>query len=109
MGKVGGWTGGNREFVIHFVTYNIRNRRNGGLESELQEVHHANPGLRVLQETKVTDWFHTLASVGYHILATNALSRHCEGVSVLYQDSPHFQVEALQLHRKNVLRFQVPH
>ena len=36
MERGGGWTGGYREIVIPFGTYNIRNQRNRGLDSVLR-------------------------------------------------------------------------
>ena len=81
---------------IRFFTYNIRNGRNGGLESALWGVAQANTDLGIFQETKCTDIIHTCASSGYNVVATDALSRHRDGVAFFYWQSPHFAVEAVQ-------------
>ena len=47
------------EVPIKFGTYNIRNGRNGGLESALQGMDQANIDLGVFQETKCTDGIYT--------------------------------------------------
>ena len=48
----------DRETVIRFGTYNIRNGRNRGLNSVLWGVYQANLNMGVFQDTKVTDWIH---------------------------------------------------
>ena len=48
------------EVPIKFGTYNIRNGRNGGLESALRVMAQANIDLGVFQETKCTDGIYTL-------------------------------------------------
>ena len=49
---------------IRFVTYNIRNGRNRGLESALMGVSQANVDLGIFQETKVADGVYTHGSTG---------------------------------------------
>ena len=49
------------EVPIKFGTYNIRNRRNWGLESALRGMAQANIDLGVFQETKCTDGVYTRA------------------------------------------------
>ena len=61
---------------IRFVTYNIRNGRNRGLESALREMSQANMDLGIFQETKVTDGIYTCGLAGYSVVATDAPSRH---------------------------------
>ena len=92
---------------IRFGTYNIRNRRNGGLESALRGMAQANMDLGIFQETKCTDGIHTCALSGYSIVATDTPSRHRGGVAVFYQQSPHFAVEAVQQFSPNVVGFQL--
>ena len=46
---------------IKFGTYNIRNGRNGGLESALRGMAQANIDLGVFQENKCTDGVYTRA------------------------------------------------
>ena len=50
-------TGGStkEEVPIRFGTYNIRNGRNGGLDSALRGMSQANIDLGISQETKCTD------------------------------------------------------
>ena len=59
---------------IRFGTYNIRNGRNGGLESALQGMAQANIDLGILQETKCTDGIYTCELAGYSVVATDAPS-----------------------------------
>ena len=59
---------------IRFVTYNIRNRRNGGLESALRGMSQANMDRGIFQETKCIDGIYTRESDGYRIVATDAPS-----------------------------------
>ena len=53
------------EVTIKFGTYNIRNRRNGGLKSALRGMAQTNIDLGVFQDTKCTD-----ASTPVHRLGT---------------------------------------
>ena len=62
------------EMPIRFGTYNIRNGRNGGLESALRGMSQANMELGIFQETKCTDGIYTRDSAGYRVVATDALS-----------------------------------
>ena len=70
------------EVPIKFGTYNIRNGRNGGLESALRGIAQTNIDLGVFQETKCTDGIYTRESAGYRVVATDAPSRHCGGVVI---------------------------
>ena len=67
---------------IRFSTYNIRNGRNGGLESTLRGMAQDNMDLGILLETKCTDGIYTRESDGYSVVATDAPSQHCGGVAV---------------------------
>ena len=101
-------TGGDRELMICFGTYNIRNGRNGGLKLDMRGMDQENINLGVFQYTKFTDGVHTRMLTGYRVFATNDLIRHIGGVAVFYwDDAPHFQVESMHQHRINVLCFQV--
>ena len=84
------------EVPIKFGTYNIRNRRNGGLESALQGMSQANIDLGVFQETKCTDGIYTRESAGYHVIATDALSQHRGRLALFYRPSPLFAVEEVR-------------
>ena len=58
------------EVPIKFGTYNIRNRRTGGLDLALQGTAQANIDLGIFQETKCTDKIYTRKSAGYRVVAT---------------------------------------
>ena len=92
---------------IRFGIYNIRNGRNGGLESELSGISQANMDLGIFQETKVTDGIYTCGSAGYSVVAVDAPSRHRGRVAVFHWPAPHFMVEAVQQFRPNVVGFQL--
>ena len=92
---------------IRFGTYNIRNGRNGGMESELRGMSQANTDLGIFQETKVTDSIYTRGSAGYSVVMTDAPSRHRGGVAVFHRPAPHFAVEAVQKFGTNVVGFQM--
>ena len=62
------------EVRIKFGTYNIRNGRNGGLESALRGMSQANMDLGIFQETKCTEGIYTRESAVYRVVATDALS-----------------------------------
>ena len=81
---------------IRFGTYNIRNRRNRGLESALRGMSQANMDLGIFQEKKCTDGIYTHESAGYRVVATDAPSRHRGGVALFYRTSPIFAVEAVR-------------
>ena len=92
---------------IRFGTYNIRNRRNGGLEVALRGMSQANMDLGILQETKLTDGIYTRGSAGYSLVATDAPSQHRGGVAIFYRSEPHFTVEAVEKFGPNVIGFQL--
>ena len=73
---------------IRFGTYNIRNGRNGGLESALRGMYQANMDLDIFQETKVTDGIYTRGLAGYIAIAMDAPSRHRGGLAVFYRPAP---------------------
>ena len=95
------------EVPIKFGTYNIRSRRNGGLESALWGMSQANMDLDILQETKFTEGIYTRKSAGYRVVATDALIRHRGRVALFYRPSPLFKVEAVREYIPNVLSFKV--
>ena len=93
--------------TITFGTYNIRNRRNGGIEAALRGMSQANMDLGILQETKLTDGIYTRRSSGYSIVATDAPSQHRGHVAILYRSEPHFTVKAVEKFGPNVIGFQL--
>ena len=93
--------------TIRLGTYNIRNSRNGGLDSELRGMSQANIDLGIFQETKVTAGIHTRESSGYRVVASEASIAHSGGIALFYSTTDHLSVEELQLHSMNVARFQL--
>ena len=92
---------------IRFGTYNIRNGRNGGLESALRGMSQANMYLCIFQETKVTYGIYTRGSAGYSVVATDAPRRNrCRG-AVFHRPAPHFVVEAVQQFGTKVVGFHL--
>ena len=86
MGYTGPGKGGRWEAVhtIHFGLYNIRNVRNGRIESVLQGMSQGNLDLVVFQEMKVT-WLIGIRELGgYQVTATAALIPHCGSVKIFY-------------------------
>ena len=92
---------------VRFGTYNIRNGRNRGLESALRGMSQANMDLGIFQETKCTDGIYTRESAGYHVVATDAPSRHRGRMALFYRPSPLFAVEAVREYEPNVMSFEV--
>ena len=95
------------EVPIRFGTYNIRNGRNGGLESALRGMSQANIDLGIFQETKCTDGIYTRESAGYCVIATDAPRRHRGGVALFYRPKPLFAVEAVREYGPNVTSFKL--
>ena len=60
--------------TIRFGTYNIRNDRNRGMESELWLMAQANMDLGIFQEKKCTEKIYTRESAGYRAVAMDAPS-----------------------------------
>ena len=71
--------------TIRLGTYNIRNSRNGGLDSELRGMSQANIDLGIFQETKVTAGIHTRESSGYRVVASDALSTLSSCIAMFYR------------------------
>ena len=92
---------------IRFGTYNIRNGRNGGLESKLRGVYQANMDLSIFQEKKVTDGIYARGSAGYSVVTTDAPSRYRGRVAVFHRPVPNFAVEAVQKFGPNVVGFHL--
>ena len=93
--------------TIRFGTYNIRNGRNGGLESALRGMSQTNKDLVIFQETKLTNGIYTRRSAGYSIVAMDALIRHRGRVAVFYRLSPRYAVEAIHQFGTNIVGFQL--
>ena len=93
--------------VVHFGTYNIQNGCNGGLESALHGMAHANIDLGLLKETLVTGGVYAWDSTGLFVVASDSLSHHHRGVAIFYKYSPCFAVKYQKQHDLNVIRFQL--
>ena len=63
--------------------------------------------LGILQETKLIDGIYTCGSSGDSVVATNAPSRHRDGVAIFYRSTPHFAVKAVENFGPNNIRFQI--
>ena len=59
------------------------------------------------QEDKVTKGICMRESIGYRVVATDALRAHSSSIAVLYRSVKHFSVEALQTYRANIVIFQL--
>ena len=105
LNSTGGYT--KKEVPIIFGTSNIRNRRNVGLESALRGMSQANMDLGIFQDTKFTDGIYTRESARYHVVATDAQSRHHGGVALLYRPSPLFAVGSVREYGPKVMCFEV--
>ena len=78
---------------IRFGTYNIRNGRNGGMESVLIVMSQASMDLGIFKETKFTGGVYTHGSARYSVVAEDMPSRHCGRVAVFYHPSLQYAVE----------------
>jgi hypothetical protein len=90
---------------IAVATYNIRNGRNGGLESTLRAMDGIGADLRILLETKVTVGIYTQCSSGYSVVASNAPSVHQGGIALFWRPNKLYEVEDWQIRGPNVLTF----
>ena len=106
MSKHTGWPTSGK-VPIRFGTYNIRNRRNSGLEAALWGMSQANMDLGILQETKLMDGIYTRGSAGYSVVAMDEPIRHRGGVEIFHWPVPHFAVEAVQNSGPNLIGFQL--
>ena len=73
------------------------------VEAALREVSQANTDLGIFQETKLTDGIYTRGSARYSVVATDASSRHRDGVEIFQLPAPHFVVEEVQQFGPNVI------
>ena len=70
-------------------------------------VSQANMDMDILQGKKVTDGTYTGGSDGYSVVATDAPSRHRDGVAVFHWLVPNFALEAIQQFGPNIIGFQL--
>ena len=92
---------------ICIATYNIISGRKQRLEAALRAMGFLNVDFGFLLETKLTDGIHTRFSAGYHVEATEAMSRNQGGIAMFYRDSPFFQVESVVKHGPNVISLEL--
>jgi hypothetical protein len=90
---------------IAVATYNIRNGRNGGLESDLRAMEGIGADLGILMETKVTDRIHTRNSSGYSVVASNTSSAHQGWIALFWRPNKSYVVEDWRIRGSNVLTF----
>ena len=84
--RVSTWEGiPKKEDIVRFRTYIIQNVRNGGLESALHGMSHANVDLGILQDTTITYGVYAWESVGFCVVVLGALSLHHGGVALIYK------------------------
>ena len=91
----------NKELVIG--TWNIQSGRSTRLETALWALSIVGVDICFLTETKLTASIYTQFSLGYQVLATNAMSHRQGGVALVYRESPYFQVESSKLHGPDVI------
>ena len=83
-----------KEDIVRLRTYIIQNIRNGGLESALHGMSHANVDLGILQDTKITYGVYSWESVVFCVIVLGALSLHHGGVALFYKESLRFALES---------------
>ena len=81
--------------TISMATWNIRDGRNGGLESAARSFDSLGVDIGLVQETKCCRAkFAARKGHGYKILSTDALSSRCGGVAMLFRaNDDKFMVE----------------
>ena len=92
--------------MTHFGSYNIIYGLNGGLELAMHVMDQDNTDLGTLQETKVSGSVYTRALTGFCVVEMDTPSRHHGGITIFYRDLHNFAAQVLQLHGRNVIRFQ---
>ena len=86
------------------ASWNIRNGRNGGLESVVRALGLLGVDFAFLQETKLTDGIYSRNTGRYSVIATRACSRSQGGVSLFWKESEQYIVEEQRAHGVNVCR-----
>ena len=91
---------------ISIASYNIRDGRNGGLQSAARALGRTMVDIAVLQEVKITDTrFATRKWAGYEILTAAAGTANCGGVALLVRESDghSFSIENAKVIGPNVI------
>ena len=81
---------------IRFVTYNICNGRNGGLELALIGMSQSDKDLGIFQEIKLTDGVYTCGSSGYSVVTMDTPRLQHSGVAVFYWPLLFYVVDLFQ-------------
>ena len=90
------------------ASWNIRNGRNGGLESAARALDSLGADIAFLQETKVTGGIYTRHSSGYKIVASDAPSKQKGRIALAWrEDHEAFEVEATAVRAPGVMTFQL--
>ena len=87
--------------------WNIRNGRNGGLESALRAMEAMGIDIGILLETKVTGEIYTCFSSRYSIVASDAASAHQGGIALFWRPNKSYKVEDWHVRGPNVLSFVI--
>jgi len=89
------------------ATWNIRNGRNGGIESACRALGSLNVDIAVLQETKLTNGIYTRNSSGYSIVASDAPSKQKGGIALCWRESRLYELEEARFLSPHVLTFRL--
>ena len=92
---------------ITIATWNIRNGRNGGMESACRALDKSGINIAVFQETKLTNDVYTRSSSGYRIVASNAPSAHQGGIALVWQEHQAYELEEYKFYGGNVMTFRL--
>ena len=92
---------------ITIATWNIRNGRNGGIESACRALDKSGINIAVFQETKLTNDVYTRSSSGYRIVASNAPSAHQGGIALVWQEHQAYELEEYKFYGGNVMTFRL--
>ena len=96
---------GSRSIAV--ASYNIRNGRNGGMESALRAMEALGIDLGILMETKVTGGIYTQFSSGYNVVASEAASAHQGGIALFWRPDKSYEIEDWRVRGPNVISFVI--
>jgi hypothetical protein len=98
---------GKEKRRIWIATFNIRNGRQGNLESALRALMKMNVDIGLLEETKIKDEKYKKKSFGYNVIATRAESVFEGGITLVYRSSPFWTIESIRLYNPNSISFEL--
>ena len=93
------------EKIVRFGTFNIRNVRNGGLESALLGLAQGRVYCGIIQEKKLANRVYMRKYSGFGVIAMAAPSAHRGSVAILYRKVEYFSIEELRPHGSNAISF----